>query len=404
MIFALLVGTIIFNPAYALLDILLGSQFPDVIKYLLYVLVLTALLGVFAYRLKDGVPLRDKPVPSFILAAAALLIWTIITISFSDVGLKQGLRGLSVNFIGILLFITIWMWRPTKKYATRINWTIFYTLVFLMVITLPELINNHAFRLWSGRPLDNHFVAASLPQLRSLTPGPNPLGTLMTVLAAVTVLMVSNKWWRYGLLTATGLTSGMTYARSAWLGAATMGSGTFFQGLGMKRFKLWPVILGLSMLTGIALGAVRYQTPIADIFFHGESTEQHQEAAVQAAESGARNTTPTLIGYGIGTTGPVVLDTPIASDKKYPKISESWYIQLVQEIGLIGLALYLWFYMAVLRAIFKKDRSNIIGWLGVGLAINAIFLHVWSSDMNVNLMFWTLAGLSLFSRPTDAKE
>lgn len=394
-LFALLAGIICFNPLYTFFSIILGDHLPNAAKYLVYPALIAVPIVALVFRLRSsGLP---RNLPRYIWAALILLIWAMISMSFSDVGLKQSARGLSIDFAGLFIFLAIWLWAPYERMSNLLRWVILGTLSFLLVFTVPELINNHSFRIWSNHPLESHFVAGTVPQLRSLTTGPNPLGTLMTVMAAVIVLQVRNKWWRYGLLAVTGLTSGLTYARSAWLGSALLGAGVFFQNLKKKKAVIWPIVLALFMILGTAIGAVRYQTAVSDIFFHGKSTEQHGEAAAQAIQSSSDHSAPTLIGYGIGTSGPAVLDTPFANDKKYPKITESWYLQLVQEIGIIGLGLFCWLYFEVLMALFKKSQF-IVGWLAAGLALNALFLHVWSTDVNVNVFFWTLAGLSLFSK------
>jgi hypothetical protein len=276
----------------------------------------------------------------------------------------------------------------------------FGAIAFLVVLTIPEVINNHAFRIWSHHPLDNHFVAGTVPQLRSLTSGPNPLGTLLSVFAALVVLQVKNTIWRYCLLAVTGIASGLTYARSAWLGTAVMGAGVFIKSLRTKKIIYWPLFLGLFILVGTALGAVRYHTPISDILLHGKSTESHGVTAAKAIQSETKQFALTVVGYGIGTAGPVVYGTPLENTGKYPTITESWYLQLIQEIGLIGIILYGWLYYGLIRSLFKQDSNSIVGWLAIGLAVNAVFLHTWSSDANLNLMFWALAGLTLFSRPT----
>ena len=399
-IFALLAGIICFNPTYTFLSIFLGVHLPGTVKYIVYPALIAALVLAFIYKIRtSGLP-NPKLIPRFIWAAFFLLAWAVLSMTFSDVGIKQSARGFSLDFAGLLVFLSIWLWGPKEKCSHYLRWVIFYTLAFLLVFAVPELINNHAFRLWSGHPLDSHFVVGTVPQLRSLTTGPNPLGTLMTLMAAITVIQIRNKWWRYAVLAVTGLTSGLTYARSAWLGSAAMGIGVFLRGLKTKRLIFWPILLAIFMAIGLTLGAVLYRTAVSDIFFHGKSTEQHGEAAAQAIQSSSTHSTPTIIGYGIGTSGPAVLDTPFANDKKYPKITESWYLQLIQEIGLIGLALFCWMYVEITWALFKSHK-DVVGWLAVGLGLNAMFLHVWSTDVNVNVMFWTLAALSLFTKPVQ---
>ena len=396
-----------FNPVYVLMTLVLGGYLPNAaligLKYLPFVLLVAglAVAAVWRWRVVGRPGWRDAP--HEIQVAVALLGWCMLNIAWSSASVWQSMRGLNVDFAGVLLFVTIWLLRPKLVWEGRLRWVMLATLGGLLVLAIPESLWNQAFRLWSRHDLAIHYVVQTIPQLRSLTSGPNPFGTLMVLLAGILALLVAGRrskpaWLLPALMVPVGLCLGLTYARSAWIGGAVGIGGYFVYRLWHdKRFVVWPVVLGLAILAGASFGATRYHEGVWNVLTHGKSTEEHAQIAKEAADEAYRQTlASTLFGHGLGTAGPVVFGTKAgASGDVGSQVAESWYIQLFQEIGIIGLALYCWLYVAMTRRLFRFHLF--VGWLAVGLAFNAITLHTWSADVNVNVMFWTLAALTLYA-------
>jgi hypothetical protein len=399
LILVLVSACISFNLIYTFLAIvaepLIGHSLINSLKYLAYILLLgSAGLALFL-RLKTSPITSLKHPPRYVLLVVIMLAWAVISFAYSQASLWQSARGLSVDFSGLILLLTIWLWQPTSEQAKKLVYVIVGTLLAFAIISIPEIITNHAFRVWSGHDLEFHFVVQHIPQLRSLTSGPNPFGTLMVLLSALIVWQVRDLRLRYSLLLFSGFILGLTYARSAWLGVGLMGTGIFFAELKRRKLAIWPVVLALSILIGVTYGAVRYHEGVINILSHGGSTDEHSKTAQDALDE-ARNRTfqASIFGFGIGTAGPVVYGTPEEKKGNFIKITEDWYLQLIEEVGFVGLIVYLALYYEVIKQLFLKNQ-RILAWLTIGLALNAMFLHIWSTDINLNLIFWSVVGLAL---------
>jgi hypothetical protein len=398
---------LVFNPVYTLFTILsqgvAPAGFVNLVKFTPYLLLIGGLAGAVFWRVRQSGLSAFRSAPLEIKLAAAVLGWSIITVTFSSAGPWQSLRGLNVDFAGLLLFITVWLLAPNLENGRRLRYVILGVLGFLAVLSIPEYFWNHAFRVWSGHSLVYHYVG-DIPQLRSLASGPNPFGTLIELAAILVAMTLKNGRSIAIWMVPAGLLLGMTYARSAWIGAAVAGGGYFFYVLAKQRkIVWWPLVLGGSILLGGAIGMVTYNETITGIFTHGQSTDQHAQSAHDALKKEYSQSAPQILfGHGLGTAGPVVLDNAEAKKNDLPKIVESWYIQLVQELGIVGLSLYLWLYVVVTRELFRKQV--LAGFLALGLAANALTLHIWSADANINLLFWTAAALVLYVGAKPAKQ
>ncbi len=413
-VLVLIGAVIIFNPLYTLLAIADGGNPTTTIigplKYTPYILLVLSLAGAFLYAVKER-PASTFRQPLEIKLVLALFIYCLGAILLSSASLWQAMRGFNADFAGLILFAAIWLVRPGLRAARMLRNLVAGALAALLTLAIPEIFANRAYRLWSGHRLDNHYVVGHIPQLRSLTTGPNPLGTLMTLLAGVSAASLVRPRLLLATMLPIGIIMGLTHARSAWIGAAVMGGGYFFYRLIRRRqITLWPLLLGAAILFGASTSTIQYRETFWNVITHGSSTEEHGEAAQAAIEDTYSNTPlQILFGHGLGTAGPIVFDTDEAKKKDLPKIVESWYIQLFQEIGIVGLGLYIALLATVIRRLFMNGQT-IIGFLALGLAVNALTLHIWSADPNLNLMFWTIAALALYSpvfkpqRPTaDAR-
>lgn len=397
-ILATIAASLSFNFAYTLFSILLRPVLPPGLingtKYGLYVLLVASLVLSLIYKFRQGGQALKKP-PRYVLLAIGVMAWSVVTFAYSQASLWQSARGFSVDFSGLILLLAIWLWQPSQKEISKVIYVILGVLSGLAVLSIPEIFFNHSYRLWAGHDLERHYIQQRLPQLQSLASGPNPFGTLLTIFSALAVWKAKNHRWFLVLLLAIGVLMGLTYARSAWLGVGILGAGMFFAALRRRQLLKWPAVLALSILLGASLGALRYQESIVNVLTHGQSTDQHGQIAKKAVdETTARTFQASLFGFGIGTAGPVVYNTAEAEKGNFIKITENWYLQLTEEIGLIGLIIYLWLYYEIVRRLFKQGQI-LIGWLAIGLAVNAMFLHTWSTDVNLNLFFWVVAAIAL---------
>ena len=396
LIVALVAILLVYNPINSLLGVVIHKALPHSIFIMLVGLVVAAW-----YRWKKSGLTAFSEAPTAIKLAAALLVWCAINVLYGLASTSEAIRGLNVDFGGVILFVILWLVVPSAQEAKRLRQVMLAGLALIAIFAIPDIISATAFEGWAHF-LPLHTIEDRIPQIRSLTTGPNPFGTLLTVTAFIVVMVFDNPVAVGVGVAICGVLMGLTYARSAWIGAAVAAGGYFaYQWLKLKQITVWPIILAVAIIVSGAAGAIRFHEGPAGVFIHGKSTEEHQQAASVAARSTASEPwSRKVFGYGLGMAGPIVLTSPstIKQIQHLPylqPITESWYIQVLQEIGFIGLLIYVCLYVEVTRKLWLRDKLT--AFLAIGLAVNAVTLEIWAADANLNLLFWALAALSLYS-------
>lgn len=328
-------------------------------------------------------------------AACVLLVWSALSIVYGRVDLVQGLIGLLYNFEGLLALLLLWIAPPRPAERKILFMTLAIGLGVIGVVAAAESFIGNGLWIWAGYTPEQHFVGP-IPQIRSLFSGPNLLAAVLVVAAGL-LLRERPSLLNWGLLVGSGALLGLTYSRSAWLAAAVLGVG-YFGYVIVSRRSFWlglrSLALGLAIIGGAAAGAWRHQATFDQVVWHQQSTTLHVEAGTTTLAG--KSAQEILLGSGVGLAGPASFRTGT------PDISESWYLQLVDEIGLVGLGLYLALMLLVLRMLFTQGEP-VLGFLALGLMVQASFLHIWSDGHFLNVIFWMFVGLALVAVPTTVK-
>lgn len=132
----------------------------------------------------------------------------------------------------------------------------------------------------------------------------------------------------------------------------------------------------------------RYQA----LIYHGASQTGHSQALDQSwQEIKNRSLDKLILGGGIGTAGPAAL--------KYGDgiVSESWYLQLVLELGLVGLIIWIWLIVDLAMKLWRRGNGGLLYGL-LALSISALFLHTWADNPAISISIFLLVGLNIFSK------
>lgn len=188
----------------------------------------------------------------------------------------------------------------------------------------------------------------------------------------------------------------LTGSRSAWLAALIMLIiGVSFL-LPAAKVKLWakrlalPVLLILVMFVWASVNvpalrlAVFHSSPSDPYLFEG-STENHWQAAIAGVQSIVQDP----IGYGPGYAGPASY-----YNNGNSIIAENYFVQVGQEVGLVGLALFLAICVATVKRLLKYNVVNarLLVASFAGLTLMCMFQHTWADDPT-SMTWWALAGL-----------
>lgn len=343
-------------------------------------IVFTALFGVYAYE-------------SHRVNLVALLFSLVISLRF------------------ILLFLIIFIlrqqisWRP--KWPRILLLPAIPIVIFgLMQVFLPNNFLDH-FGYSSSTILPYQYVNNDPNYLRvqSTLRGANPFGAyLVIIISTIVTLYLFRKKYR-GLLLPFGILSIIalfyTYSRSALLGTFLSVAmliwwhAKFFQNKHVK--KVTAGIVGTVVVAAIVIGySVEGSHFTQSVILHTNSISKSGQSSNEVRSSyikqGLRDIAQEPIGRGPGTAGPA------SSHNNHPaRISENYFIQVGQEVGIIGLLLFLTIYGYVAYKLWQlKDEPLALMALGslVGITFINLLSHAWT-DETLSLLWWGLAGIAL---------
>lgn len=299
------------------------------------------------------------------------------------------------------------------KLIMYVGFTVAIFAVLQMTI-LPGDILSHVG--YNGKPIPAQFtIDSDMSSIRvaSTTRGPNNLGAYLLVpllFFSFHFMRVTKLWFKDrnssslkkmvlpGLCMLVGAIALYgTHSRSAWLG--------FFVALLLMAFlSLKPkyrstlaisatIILSIIVVLGFALKDTNYfQTVILHDVPDKGGVSTSNEGHIGAMVAGLKNIRDEkFVGCGPGCAGPASLHNPKGS-----QIAENYFIQITQETGIAGLALFIWItYITTSRLFSYKTKDSLAIVLVcsfAGVTVISLFLHTWADD-SISYVWWGMTGL-----------
>jgi O-antigen ligase len=313
-----------------------------------------------------------------------------------------------------LLFFTV-TWILTKKTSVLyMNWRKLLLGPALVVVgvgllqryMLPiDALRHFGYSTATISPYETVDQKRAYVRLQSTLRGANPLGAyLVIVLTAIGTLVTRVRirwqkvlWIVLGLLTL--LVLFFTYSRSALLGAII--SVGVMVGLGLRhRPHLWRlgallVCAGIVAFGGAVL-ALKDNDRFQNTFFH---TDEHSQSSMSsntghlaALKNGLHDTLHEPLGRGTGSAGPAS-----AHNAGRVRIAENYFVQIGQETGVIGLALFVTILVLVGVGLARRERDSLARVLLaslLGITVIGLFSHVWTDD-TLSYLWWGFAGVAM---------
>lgn len=239
--------------------------------------------------------------------------------------------------------------------------------------------------------LDNNHA---IVRLQSTLRGPNPLGQYLIVV----ILLLTAMWRRGreavvvgGMMAATFLLFG-TYSRSAWIGMVV--AGTVFGILRLPAGKIRRLVLGAGaslVVVAVAVAAIAlpHSTFLQNTILHNKHGDTDKGSTVQHWNAGERSLQRIAdhpMGQGPGAAGPASF---YGSEER---IAENYYLQITEEVGVIGIALFVAINAVVIARLWHR-RQNV--WVAVwlasfaGISVVNLFLHGWADD-TIAIIWWAI--------------
>jgi len=407
-------------PYHAFLTTLLGANFGDPLLWkswkeaLLILMVIVSLsLGVMRPDLSKA--FLRAPLTLLVLAYALLHI---IVALLAGNPLEPTLAGLMTNLRFLALFLVaqlILLAAPLKAESLR-------TLLTKVLIVSTVIISIFGLLQVSVLPKD-FLTPFGYDEELSIAPyilideqegalrafstlrGPNTLGMfLLLPIAILLVYVYRRRRLAYTLpaLVLAVLTVFATGSRSAWIGMfvvfALVGLVLLGQDRALRFARRWGVAV-LAVVTLLIVAAFEYP-PLRLAIFHSNPDDTHltegsTDAHIEATIDGAEDALANPLGRGPGQAGPASFYATS------PRIAENYYVQVSQEVGVLGLMLFLAISFIVARKLWRASKYPhapplVIGLMASfwGIAVVNILLHGWADDPTA-LVWWGLAGLTL---------
>lgn len=400
---------ILLLPFHAFISTWGGSQlgFLEVWKawkeFFLFGLLILALF----YLIKNNY-LKEFFKSKLVILIFVYLILHLLYIAILKPDMQAALVALLFNFrfLGILLLSMVLTRFVDKNLLLKLTLKIVLVssltvviFAILQVLLLPkDLLANFGYSLSTIAPYTTLNDDESIVRAMSTLRGPNTLGQYLVLILIILIAIFTQvkRWWVGSLMILTILAMYLTHSRSAWLGMVIAVSIYLWISINdqiIRRRVFISAAIGASFML-VALIAVLPNSPmLQNIIFHTElsdDSESSTDAHASALENSFERVVNNPLGSGPGSAGPASF-----YGSQDPKIPENYYLQITEEVGLVGLVIFgLICFIVVYRLYLQREKMwpKILIATFAGVTIINLFLHGWA-DETMAMTWWAIAGL-----------
>lgn len=401
-------------PLHAFLTTWLGSNFGslDLWRAWKEFIIIGLLLGSLVLLIQDK-PLRHQFLGNRLIRL--IFLFSLIALLRTAYGYNAGiisdqslLFGIGVGLRYLTFFVVVWLvaqktnllhrlWQRAVSIPAGI--VIIYGLVQQFVLD-KNFLTHFGYSQTTILPYQTVDLKDGYVRAQSLLRGPNPLGIYLSFVITFIVgqfyrFKSSRFWSGWALLSATVLLF-FTYSRSAWI-STVISIGVWLMITLPKKYLKRIASIGLISLALLAalVFIARDVNFIQNAFFHTDETSRSSQSSNQARGTalvnGLKDVRENPLGQGLGTAGPA------SARNKQVKIAENYYIQLAQEVGIIGLFIYLSIAFVVMIELFRRRQTVMASVLFasfIGISVASLVSHAWTDD-TISLIWWGLAAIAL---------
>jgi hypothetical protein len=337
------------------------------------------------------------------------LAWGAIFYSSHEVTAKALGYGLIVNLRYLAFFLVTWavalrIGRLRAHWQKLVIWPAIAVIVFglLEIFILPHNFLEHFGYGPKTIPVMetiNHNT--NYIRYQSTLRGANPLGAYLIIpISVMTVLITRNKrnWQRLIFLLGAVVLLFYTFSRSAWLGALVSTFIIYLTGRLSRKLQKIALASGATLLV-IVIGSIAIfhnNTRFQNFVFHTQAHSTIKSTSdgdhISALKNGLSDLARHPLGKGPGTAGPASL----YNDGK-TRISEDYFIQIGQEVGWLGLTMFLLINVGVGYLLWlRRDDPLALSLFAslIGITLVNLLLYAWSDD-TLAYIWWGLAGLAM---------
>lgn len=354
---------------------------------------------------------KDEHIEKSQIIAWLLVVFGALSIIFISSSVGRGLEGFRFTLFSLLFYLFVIGVDSKKIWADKIINLYFGIAFFIAVWAIFERVL--PLQYWNNWGIIGpsavfgygwHIVAIKgAYQSASFLDGPNQLASYLLPAFFITFFKITNlkkyssKLNIFLLLIFLSAII-LSFSRSALVGLIV--SLFIFAIFFVKQRGKLISLSGLSLSLFLVVWFLIYNPTFKNLLTHGGQVGHQISYQVTATEINNRfhnHLGKLIVGSGLGTAGPLAV--------KYGDgiISESWYFQLVLELGLIGLALWLCFIFFISNNLLaKKEYGLFLGLISV--SVTAIFLHTFADNPALAYTLFILIALRLNSEQDYGKN
>lgn len=428
-------GLLAYMPLHILLSTWFGTSFhvleqAKVLKDILLVVGFACAL-IASLRGKWLLPLLNRKIILLILAYSVLtLCMALIKPTDTDaeiLGVVYNVRFLFM-FVYALLLGYLFELGLVRRYAVKTVVAVGVIVALfgvLQYLILPDSALTHLGYARSNGVLPAFFIdnKPDLERVMSTLRDPNSLGSYLLIIGSLLTalfLKTKNRDLRImfgGMEILVGLCLIFTFSRSAWLGAivSVFVFGGFYIARNRKivayiksQQKWFIAVVAVLVLFAGGLFLAKDSYIVQNVILHADKStvlEDPNELRVRFWSESIQSAKERPFGYGPGTAGLA----SIRNNVQGTVLTENYYLQVLYEIGFIGLLLF----MAILArtawllyvTFSKTDNLVALALLSAlaGLMVTNFLVHIWANEA-VSYTFWALAGLYVINPPLSPKK
>jgi hypothetical protein len=362
---------------------------------------------------------RDWLWRSVLVFIALYLVAAIVSLATDTVTLKAAAYGVLSGTRFLLFFVALWLLASRASLLWRLRYKLLLGPALIVVLfgalqrfVLPyDILRHVGYGPDTIRPYQTIDKKTSFFRIISTLRGANPLGAYMVVVLSVLVARLFTGLRKVPTLffiLACVVVLAATYSRSAWIGAF-VGVGLIAASKLKHLFSIRSaVLIALAGTTILATGlyVLRDNDFVQNTFFH---TDEHSLASTSSNDAHASASLTALkevvrqpLGRGPGTAG----QASVYNAGHDARIAENYYLQVGQEVGWLGLALFIAICILVAIRLYAIRQDPLaLGLLAafIGLVIVNMLSHAWADD-TLAYLWWGFAGLVLGAYENDDRH
>lgn len=360
--------------------------------------------------------LRDKRLAWLFAGLGGLIVLYFVYALLSGVGVRAAGYGLIIDIRPVLWFATVYaVVRRSSWVKARWQWLVLAPLSVVVGFTLlqffvlpPDFLAHFGYVKDSTiTPIQTINQDTTTIRAQSFLRGPNPLGAYVVLGAGLLYISTMRRLYKFAGLALVILALFLTFSRSAWLGLMVTALVWFAARTGfIKNYrKVLAVLLVTLVVLIVSVVQLQSNQGLKNAVLHvndaSTAPQTSNEDRLSALQSGARDVIREPLGRGVGTAGPASVYNQAGASRN----SENYFLSLGQELGWLGLALFVMICYRLARLLYD-DRSVFALMLFAtfaGLTCINLLSYAWA-DPTLVYLWWGLAATALGTKAISDKK